>query len=301
MEINAYTIHVYSKSDDWMTLRVIAQDRHEAERAALAYSEYYSSRAEIEEEFEPWPKEIERYARGLIWDVKRQAYINPDPPVYRWGELTSDQDDYTYRNKEVYMLTKQQIAEMMVNRPERVGCSFFRIGGRVVLTFPPKSFLMPVEVPVVSDPNRENFRFDQVAEEIAEKAITHSRRGNWQQRVAEAFGLDPNQIEYEGYKVVAVENGKYLSLFDGTTEYKVGERVVQTAKRGHKGGLYVFENFSDCMEGDVALPSNAALKYCPQRAILYVAFGGKIVKYKNKIAASWVRPLRVIETFPFYA
>jgi len=103
MEINAYTVHVYSKSDDWMTLRVIAQDRHEAERAALAYSEYYSSRAEIEEEFEPWPKEIERYARGLIWDVQRQAYINPAPPIYRWGELTSDQDDYTYRNKEAYM------------------------------------------------------------------------------------------------------------------------------------------------------------------------------------------------------
>jgi len=189
----------------------------------------------------------------------------------------------------------------MIKNPERTGCSFFRIGERVVLTFPPKSFLMPVKVPAVSDPSCEDVRFDRVAEEIAEKAITHSRRGNWQQRVAEAFGLDPNQIEYEGYKVVAVENGKYLSLFDGTTEYKVGERVVQTAKRGHKGGFYVFENFEDCMEGDVALPSNAALKYCTQRAILYVAFGGKIVRYKNKIAASWVRPLCVIETFPFYA
>jgi len=199
------------------------------------------------------------------------------------------------------MLTKQQVAEMMIKNPERAGCYFFRIGERVVLTFPPKSFLMPVEVPIVSDPNRENFRFDQVAEEIAERAITHSRRGNWQQRVAIAFGLDPDRIEYEGYKVVAVENGRYLSLYDGTTEYKVGVRLEQTAKRDHKGGLYVFETFSDCMEGDVALPSNAALKYCPQRAILYVAFGGKIVRYKNKIAASWVRPLRVIETFPFYA
>jgi len=103
MEINAYTIHVYAKNGDWMTLRVIAQDTYEAERAALSYNEYYSYRAEIEEEFEPWPREIEKYARGLIWDVKRQAYINPAPPVYRWGELTSDQDDYDYRNKEAYM------------------------------------------------------------------------------------------------------------------------------------------------------------------------------------------------------
>jgi len=103
MEINAYTVHVYAKNGDWMTLRVIAQDSYEAERAALAYNEYYSSRAEIEEEFEPWPKEIEKYAKGLIWDVKRQAYINPAPPAYRWGELTSDQDDYDYRNKEAYM------------------------------------------------------------------------------------------------------------------------------------------------------------------------------------------------------
>jgi len=199
------------------------------------------------------------------------------------------------------MITKQKLVEYMVKNPEKIGCDFFRVEGRVVLTFPPKSFLMPTEVPAISDLNCEDFRFAQVAEEIAEKVITHSRRGNWQNKVAEAFGLDPKQIEYEGYKIVAVKDGKYLSLFDGKTEYKIGERLEQPAKRGHQGGYYVFRNFSDLMEGDIPLPSNAELRYWTERATLYVAYGGKIVKYKNKIAASWVKPLYVVETFSFYS
>jgi len=199
------------------------------------------------------------------------------------------------------MLTKQSLAEMMVKNPKCVGCEFFRVEGRVVLTFPPKSFLMPVDVPTISDPDCEDFRFAQVAEEIAEKVITHSRRGNWRQKVAKSFGLDPKQIGYEGYKVVAVKDGKYLSLYDGKTEYKLGERLEQTARRNHKGGFYVFNDFYSSIEGDIPLPSNAELRYWPERATLYVSFGGKLVKYKNKIAASWIKPLYVLETFSFYS
>jgi len=195
------------------------------------------------------------------------------------------------------MLTKQNLAEMMVKNPERTGCYFSRIGERVVLTFPPKSLLMPADVPTISDPECENFRLAQVAEEIAERAITHSLCGNWQKKVAKEFGIDPKRIIYQGYKVVAVKDGKYLSLYDGKTEYKIGELLEQTAKRGHQGGYYVTESLIDCVEGDIPLPANAVLQRWLHRAILCVEFGGKTIKYKDKVVASWVRPLYVVKTF----
>lgn len=186
---------------------------------------------------------------------------------------------------------------MMIKNPEMVGFYFFRVGRRVVFTFPPKSFLMPADVPTISDPDCENFYFEQVAEEISERAITHTLRGNWQKKVAKEFGLDPKQITYQGYKVVAVKDGKYLSLYDGKTEYRLGERLEETAKRGHQGGYYVMESLIDCMEGDIPLPANAVLQRWPHRAILCVEFGGKTIKYKDKVAASWIRPLYMVKAF----
>jgi len=215
------------------------------------------------------------------------------------------------------MVNKQQLVELMVKHPERVGRSSFRIGDRIVFTvtkelvewstnrkfrWPVKkqtihrSFLMPAEVPAISDPHIEGWYFEQVAEEIAEKSVTHTLRGFWQKRVAEAFELDPSLIVLIGYKVVAVKDGKHLSLYDGSTEYKLGERLEQPAQRGHQGGFYVLENISDCNGGDIPLPTNAVLRRWPHRAILRVEYGGKTISYGGKVAASWVRPTHVVTT-----
>ena len=204
----------------------------------------------------------------------------------------------------------------MINNPEDTGRYFFRVGNRIIFTVsremverapnrrsrrPSKrkiqhrSFLMPAEVPAVSDPSLESWYFDRVAEEVAERAVTHSLRGNWQKKVAQEFGLDPSLITCEGYKVVAVKDDKYLSLYDGVTQYKIGERLEQTAKQGHKGGYYVMYNICDCMEGNIPLPTNAVLRRWPHRAILRVEFGGKVVLYKKKVAASWIQPLYVVK------
>ena len=127
----------------------------------------------------------------------------------------------------------------MINNPEDTGRHFFRVGNRIIFTVsremverPPRpavrrptkrkivhrSYLMPAEAPTVSDPSLEGWYFDRVCEEIAEKAVSHSMRGNWQKKVAQEFGLTPSLITCEGYKVVAVKDGKFLSLFDGATE-----------------------------------------------------------------------------------
>ena len=205
----------------------------------------------------------------------------------------------------------------MINNPEDTGRYFFRVGNRIIFTvsremvewapnrrprWPSKrkiqhrSFLMPAEAPAVSDPSLEGWYFDRVCEEIAEKAITHTMRGHWQKKVAQEFGLDPSLITCEGYKVVAVKDDKYLSLYDGVTQYKIGERLEQAAKSGHKGGYYVMYNIHDCNGGDIPLPTNAVLRRWPHRAILRVEFGGKVVLYKKKVAASWIRPLYVVKT-----
>jgi len=206
----------------------------------------------------------------------------------------------------------------MINNPEDAGRHFFRVGNRIIFTVsremverPPRpavrrptkrkivhrSYLMPAEAPTVSDPSLEGWYFDRVCEEIAEKAVSHSMRGNWQKKVAQEFGLTPSLITCEGYKVVAVKDGKFLSLFDGATEYKFGERLEQAAKSGHKGGYYVMYNIHDCNGGDIPLPTNAVLRRWPHRAILRVEYGGKVVLYKKKVAASWIRPLYVVRTF----
>jgi len=216
------------------------------------------------------------------------------------------------------MITKKNLVELMINKPEAVGLYFFQVGNRVIFTvhkehvewssnrrfrWPVKrqvrhtSFLMPTGCPTVTDPDSTCYYIKRVLEEAAERSIGHTLRGHWQERVAEAFGLDPKQINYQGYKVVAVKDGKYLSLYDGVTEYKIGERLEQATKRDHQGGYYVLGNIEDCNGGNIPLPHNAALRLWPHRAILKVKYGGKIVRYKRKVAASWIQPTHVVSTF----
>ena len=42
------------------------------------------------------------------------------------------------------------------------------------------------------------------------------------------------------YKLVARVNGKLFSIYDGETEYRIGEQMHQPVKPGHQGGYYVY-------------------------------------------------------------
>jgi hypothetical protein len=41
------------------------------------------------------------------------------------------------------------------------------------------------------------------------------------------------------YKLVAVRGGRYFSIYDGKTEYRVGQMLSQKIAANHGGGYYV--------------------------------------------------------------
>ena len=94
------------------------------------------------------------------------------------------------------------------------------------------------------------------------------------------------------YKAVAVVDGKCLSIFDGVTEYRLGETVVDAARQGHEGGIYCYDNLEDARSA--AVPTASVLRNAP-RAILRVRAEGRYCRYGNKLAFSRVTPLEVVE------
>lgn len=95
------------------------------------------------------------------------------------------------------------------------------------------------------------------------------------------------------YKAVAVVDGKFVSIFDGQTEYILGQELKQVARQEHNGGYYVYRSVSDAE--NVQVPSGSALRNAP-RAILRIKAQGNYCKYDNgKIAFSRVTPLEVIQ------
>jgi len=94
------------------------------------------------------------------------------------------------------------------------------------------------------------------------------------------------------YKAVAVVNGRYFSIFDGTTEYRLGETTTDRARQGHMGGIYCYDNEADARRA--AVPSSSALLHAP-RAILRVRAEGAYCRYPgDKLAFSHVTPLEVV-------
>jgi len=70
--------------------------------------------------------------------------------------------------------------------------------------------------------------------------------------------IDPNDIDTNKlknkeiyYKIVAKQNGKYYSIFDGKTEYEIGKIMQQKVRPGHRGGYYVFPTIDDAIFQDM--------------------------------------------------
>lgn len=82
------------------------------------------------------------------------------------------------------------------------------------------------------------------------------------------------------YKAVAVDSdGAFLSIFDGSTEYAIGKRLVQKAVAGHNGGYYVYATADAAMNADV--PRSSVLDTFP-RAILELRCEGAPVEYPGE-------------------
>lgn len=76
-------------------------------------------------------------------------------------------------------------------------------------------------------------------------AVTHGGRGD-DDTVDTTCGITtlapgsvvPNHAS-RYYKVVAVVGERFFSIYDGTTEYRLGETLHSPCREGHRGGLYV--------------------------------------------------------------
>lgn len=108
-------------------------------------------------------------------------------------------------------------------------------------------------------------------------------------------------ITYEkAYKMVEVRDGRFLSLYDNQVEYALGRRMAQRAEEDHEGGYYAYRVLKSLRraydEGEL-VPSSCWTGVS-QVAILEVEIGGNTVIYDNgKYAATYLRPLSVVEVF----
>lgn len=110
------------------------------------------------------------------------------------------------------------------------------------------------------------------------------------------------------YKLVRMDGGRMVSLYDGETEYRIGQRLASavraqvdhwTGELTHDGGYYsqptpdqVKALFhagalvpADCIHPGMAL------------ALVECQIGGKVVQYPNgKLCSTYIMPMAVIET-----
>ena len=102
-------------------------------------------------------------------------------------------------------------------------------------------------------------------------------------------------VEKEGgdhyYKAVAVaEDGRWLSIYDGTTEYRIGKTLAQRTRQDHRGGYYAYATREEAKHA--AVPRSSAL-FDAERVILRVRAEGSYCRYDRKLSFSRITPLEV--------
>lgn len=99
-------------------------------------------------------------------------------------------------------------------------------------------------------------------------------------------------LPHTAYKQVAVVNGKYLSIYDGVTEYTIGKEMVQQAKAEHHGGYYCYTSEKEAAQAEV--PDTSVLLQAP-RVILQVSVRGAHIAYCNgKMSYTRLLPEKVL-------
>lgn len=126
--------------------------------------------------------------------------------------------------------------------------------------------------------------------------------------VAALFGVDASAIRKAAraarpatrleagdgwFKAVALVDGRMLSVFDGKTEYRLGEEMRQAVRTEHGGGFYAYPTLEAARRASV--PSGSALIDAP-RVVLRVRVDGAYSQYGNgKVSWSRLTPLEVVE------
>lgn len=105
----------------------------------------------------------------------------------------------------------------------------------------------------------------------------------------------PQREGGEGYyKAVAVKpDGRYVSIYDGQTEYMIGVQVTrQIPRRDHGGGYYCYRSYEEAKQASVPRESKAADL---PRAVLKVRAEGLYCTYGDKLAFATLTPVKIVE------
>ena len=111
----------------------------------------------------------------------------------------------------------------------------------------------------------------------------------------------PSQNRANGtmYKTVAVtEDGRYVSIFDGETEYRIGIQMEQRARQNHGGGYYVYSTMDEAE--NVEYPNDSKAKDFTHRAVLEIDCAGLYCRYGSKYSFSKIIPVRVVKDIKRY-
>lgn len=103
----------------------------------------------------------------------------------------------------------------------------------------------------------------------------------------------PTRLSGTFYKQVAVlDDGRMVSIFDGKTEYVIGQELKQAVRKDHNGGYYVYAKPEYARYAE--LPARS-VERSAKRAIIAVQAAGQYTQYDNgKIAFSRVTPIEVV-------
>jgi hypothetical protein len=107
----------------------------------------------------------------------------------------------------------------------------------------------------------------------------------------------PNPPRREGgdnyYEAVALmDDGRMLSLYDGTTEYVLGKTVEDVARQNFGGGLYCYRSINEALDAKVRVSANVRTA---KRVIICVRAEGAYCIYPDgKFAFSRLTPLDLV-------
>lgn len=93
------------------------------------------------------------------------------------------------------------------------------------------------------------------------------------------------------YKKLAIQNGRLVSIFDGSS-WRLGQERREAARQGHNGGLYVYQDRQDAHKAP--FPDTSACIDLPQ-VIVKCRVAGSYCRYGKKLAFSRVTPLDIVD------
>lgn len=113
--------------------------------------------------------------------------------------------------------------------------------------------------------------------------------------------VKPSMATMTSYKLVRMDGERrMLSLYDGSTEYSIGKRLVEKARDEHRGGYYshpTIEQVKRLWAAGNLVPDRCIVEGAVY-ALIECEIAGTIVRYDNgKLSSTYLTPVRIVETF----